>query len=333
MRFLLPLFCAAGLFAQAPAAGPDPAVLTRLLDRHRPQASAPYEFAAIGDQQYGPAGEAKWPGLVQHINRSGVSFVLHAGDVKSGDTLCSNAFNSFEMPMILTPGDNEWTDCHRENNGSYDSIERLEYLRRVFYPDNQSFGRRKMTLSLQSEDQRYNRYRENSLFSMGNILYATLHVVGSNNNLGRDAANDREYEERTSANFNWLKTVFAVARDNNFAGVVLTMQANPGMNGTRARVAALGTGFRDTFFVLEDEAIVFNRPILLIIGDSHVFRMDKPLLGARSGQVIENLLRLEVPGSGDVHWVRVRVNPAKPGSPFSFEHEDVPENRVAQQRP
>ena len=341
MRLLLSLLSATALFAQAPASGPDAAVLGRLLDRHKPQASAAYDFAAIGDQQYGPAGEAKWPALAQHINRSGVAFVLHAGDVKSGDTLCSNemfanrvaSFNALEMPMIITPGDNEWTDCHRENNGSYDSLERLDHLRRMFYPDNQSLGRRKMTLSLQSEDARYSRYRENSLFSMGNILYAAVHVVGSNNNIGRNAANDREYEERTAANFNWLKTVFAVARDNNFAGVVLLMQANPGMSGARVPVAALGTGFRDTFFVIEDETIVFNRPVLLIFGDSHVFRIDKPLLGARSNQVIENLQRLEVPGSGDAHWVRVKVNPAKPGSPFSFEHEDVPENRVAQQRP
>jgi len=340
MRLLGFLLCLAPLLAQAPAAGPDPAVLQRFLDRHKPQVSPAYDFAAIGDQQYGPAGEARWPALVEHINRSGVAFVLHAGDVKSGDTLCSDemfasrvtSFNAFAMPMIITPGDNEWTDCHRENNGSYDSLERLDYLRRVFYPGNQSFGQRKITLSLQSEDERYHRYRENSLFSMGNILYATLHVIGSNNNLGRNAANDREYEERTAANFNWLKTVFAVARDNNFAGVVLVMQANPGMNGARVPVAALGTGFRDTFFVLEDETVVFHRPVLLIFGDSHIFRIDKPLLAARGG-IIENLLRLEVPGSGDVHWVRVKVNPAKPGSPFSFEHEDVPANRAAQQRP
>jgi hypothetical protein len=105
------------------------------------------------------------------------------------------------------------------------------------------------------------------------------------------------------------------------------------MNGSRVRVSGLGTGFRDTFFVLEDETIVYDGPVLLLFGDSHVFRMDKPLLGARSGQGVENLLRLEVPSSGDVHWVRVRANPAKPTCPFSFEHEDAAEHRAPQQRP
>ena len=344
MRTLLFLTFAASLVplhAQGPAAGPDPRFLQQLLDRHRPSGTDPFEFAALGDQQYGADGERRWPALVEGVNRSGVSFVVHTGDVKSGSTLCSDAmfadrvqsFNSFLMPMILTPGDNEWTDCHRANNGSYNSLERLAYLRRVFYPTNQSFGQRKLTLSRQSEDPRYPNYVENSMWAQGNVLFAALHIVGSNNNLDRNAENDREYAERNRANFNWLKTVFSVARDAEFAGVVLLLQANPGFPGSRVRVSQLESGFREIFFHLEDEAVVFNRPVLLIHGDSHEFHIDKPLLGTRSGRVIDTIMRLEVPGSADVHWVRVRVNPAKPASLFSFEHEDIVAHRPAQQRP
>ncbi len=324
-------------WAQAPPRGPDPALLQRLLERHRPEART-FEFAAIGDQQYGPEGERKWPALQASINRAAnLAFTVHAGDFKSGDTLCDNAtfadrlqaFNNFEMPLIYTPGDNEWTDCHRENNGSYDPLERLDLLRRMFYPDNQSQGRRKLTLSRQSEDARYNKYVENAIWSMGNVVFATLHVVGSNNNLGRDVA---EYEERGAANFNWLKMAFSLARDGGFAGVVIVTQANPGWSGATQRVAQLGTGFRVIFDVLEDDAIVFGRPVLVIIGDSHLFRIDKPLTAARSGRILENVLRLEVPGDVQAHWVRVKVDPAKRGL-FSFEHEDVAENYIPQQRP
>jgi hypothetical protein len=336
------MMAAAGtVHAQGPAAGPEPQVLQRLLDRHRPQLTQPFDFAAIGDQQYGAEGERRWPALQESINASGVSFVVHAGDVKSGSTVCSNemfadrarSFNAFLMPMIITPGDNEWTDCHRENNGSYDSLERLAYLRRVFYPDNRSFGQRKLTVSQQSEDPRYVNYVENAMWSQANVLFATLHIVGSNNNLGRNAVNDREYEERNRANFNWIKTAFSVARDNDFAGVVLVFQANPGFDGRRVRAAQLEAGFRESFFHIEDESIVFNRPVLLLYGDSHEFHLDKPLLGTRSGRVIDTVMRLEVPGSADVHWVRVRVNPAKPATLFSFEHEDIVAHRPAQQRP
>ncbi len=331
---------AAAAFSQAGPAGPDPAILQTLLGRHKPVAQR-FEFAAIGDQHYGAAGIAKWPALQTSINRStNIQFVVHTGDIKSGSTVCDNAmfanrladFNRFEMPMILTPGDNEWTDCHRENNGSYDSLERLDYLRRIFYTDNQSLGRRKITLSQQSEDRRYSKYVENSMWSQGNILFAMVHLVGSNDNFGRNAVNDAEWRERSAANFNWLKTIFSVARDNEFAGVVLVMQANPGFLGSRVRVSQLESGLRDSFYVIEDEAITFRKPVLMIHGDSHEFHYDKPLLGARSGLPIDNLMRVEVPGSADVHWVRITADPAKTQL-FSVEHVDVVENYFNQTRP
>ncbi|MGH9722483.1 MAG: hypothetical protein ACRD8O_19915, partial [Bryobacteraceae bacterium] len=329
----------APVFAQGPMAGPDPAVLQRLLQRHRPEVRA-FDFATIGDQQYGVEGETKWPALQASINQANVAFTMHVGDFKSGDTMCSNelfsdrlqAFNNFAAPLIYTPGDNEWTDCHRENNGSYDPLERLSLVRRMFFPSGQSLGRRRITLSQQSEDTRYSKYVENAMWAMGNVLFATVHIVGSNNNLGRNAENDREYDERNDANFNWLKTAFSVARDNDFAGVVIGTQTNPGWSGAPVRVAQLGRGFRDSFFVIEDEAIVFARPVLVVMGDSHIFRIDKPVIGARSGRVVENILRLEVPGSTYVHWVRVKVDPAKRGL-FAFEPEDVAANVSPQSRP
>jgi hypothetical protein len=340
-RFLISLtLLAAAAYAQAGPAGPDASILQTLLGRHKPVAQR-FEFAAIGDQHYGAAGIAKWPALQTSINRSSsIQFVVHTGDIKSGSTRCDDAmfanrrddFNKFEMPMMLTPGDNEWTDCHRENNGSYDSLERLDYLRRIFYPDNQSLGRRKITLSQQSEDRRYSKYVENSMWSQGNILFAMVHLVGSNDNFGRNAVNDAEWRERSAANFNWLKTIFSVARDSEFAGVVLVMQVNPGFPGSRVRVSQLESGLRDSFYVIEDEAITFRKPVLMIHGDTHEFHYDKPLIGARSGLPIDNLMRVEVPGSADVHWVRITADPAKTQL-FSVEHVDVVENYFTQMRP
>jgi hypothetical protein len=42
------------------------------------------------------------------------------GDITSGSTTCTdgrfaavaNAFETFEEPVVSTPGDKEWTDCH-----------------------------------------------------------------------------------------------------------------------------------------------------------------------------------------------------------------------------
>ena len=43
-------------------------------------------------------------------------------------------FDRFADPLVYTPGDNEWTDCHRANNGSYNPLERLGKVRQLFFP-------------------------------------------------------------------------------------------------------------------------------------------------------------------------------------------------------
>jgi len=46
----------------------------------------------------------------------------------------SAGFSTLPIPVVYTPGENEWTDCHRANNGAYDPLERLSALRQVFFP-------------------------------------------------------------------------------------------------------------------------------------------------------------------------------------------------------
>ncbi len=42
-------------------------------------------------------------------------------------------------------------------------------------------------------------------------------------------------------------------------------------------------------------------------GDTHFFKLDKPLI--KQSDLIENFTRLETFGSPNVHWVRVTVDP------------------------
>jgi hypothetical protein len=90
-----------------------------------------FQFIAIGDTSY--VSSSQLDQLVDRINREPTRFTIHVGDIKSGSSLCSDdmfarvysQFMAFDKPLIYTPGDNEWTDCHRKNNGPYDPIERL----------------------------------------------------------------------------------------------------------------------------------------------------------------------------------------------------------------
>ncbi len=327
-RLLLTFALGAPLWAQA-----DPALVAKLAERFQPQTQA-FTFAAIGDQQYGAEGEAKWPALAASINAAtALQFVAHMGDIKSGSTRCDDAlfesrlqdFNKIAIPFILTPGDNEWTDCHRANNGAYDSLERLKKLREMFFAGESSLGQRKIALAKQSEDSRYPLYTENALFTHGGVVFATLHIVGSNNNLGRTPENDAEYKARNQATLDWIRTAFALANANKFDSVVLMFQADPEFPLLASGKNTTPAGFTDTLRVMLEESQALGKPVLAIHGDSHFFRFDKPLARA-DGKVLDNFFRLEVPGETDAHWVRVDVDPATAASPFRIQHITVAEN-------
>ena len=100
--------------------------------------SGGYTFAVIGDMPYGTAAIAAFPKAIAQINADpAVRLVTHLGDIKNGSSLCTDEyfrlirsdFDQFQDPLVYTPGDNEWTDCHRLNNGGYNPLERLAKVR------------------------------------------------------------------------------------------------------------------------------------------------------------------------------------------------------------
>ena len=124
-----------------------------------PVLAAPgFQFVALGDLPYGaPAvSYAPYRSLIAQINRESPAFSIHVGDFKSGSTPCSNEefqaqlghFSLFEKALVYTPGDNEWTDCHRSNNGAHDPLERLGKLRQMFFQGGQSLGQQPLTLPM-----------------------------------------------------------------------------------------------------------------------------------------------------------------------------------------
>lgn len=297
-----------------------------------PSGNGAFTFALIGDMPYGPEGELKFPNVIADINADRtLAFVAHDGDIKNGSSLCSNEmfdnrlelFNSFVQPFIYVPGDNEWTDCHRANNGAYDPLERLAFLRDLFFPTDDSLGQRTLTLERQSADPLYSLYRENVRWVVKNVMFAGLHVVGSNNNLGRTPSADAEYAARNAATVAWLHDTFdkAVAQGNK--AVMLVIQANPLFD----QPPAGRTGFNDFLAALEAETIAYEKPVVLVHGDSHYFRIDKPMLGTTSRRRVENFTRVETFGENGNHWLRVSVDPGNPNV-FVFDQRIVAANLV-----
>jgi hypothetical protein len=186
---------------------------------------------------------------------------------------------------------------------------------------------------------------ENRRWSFHGVTYATVNVQGSCNNLCDTAPDPDEYAARNAADIQWLKDTFAEATADGSAAVMIVGQADPGFDKsdvtraplrdpqTLAETDGQPDGFKDFLTALRDQAVAFRRPVAYVHGDSHYFRVDKPLQDAQ-GRRVENFTRVETYGDNqnnglnDVHWLKVLVDPGS-RDVFAFQPQVVPANRVA----
>jgi hypothetical protein len=302
-----------------------------------------FSFGLWGDMPYQKAGDdPKIPALLKSINQSDIAFSIYDGDIKDGSSKCTDdiyasaltMFGEMKKPVVYVPGDNEWTDCHRLNNGGYDGLERLAYVRKTMFPTTGSLGKRQMPLIHQAP--LGEKFVENTRFSHNDIVFATLNVPGSNNNkilnekdctnksartAAQCEASNAEYLDRDAANVRWMQQAFADAKSSKARGLVLVFQADPGFDLPETEEldesqAPNFSGYRNFINSVVAETEQFPGQVLLVHGDTHFFKVDKPLYSPT--KLLANLTRLQTFGSPMIHWVRVTVD-AKNANVFAIE--------------
>ena len=282
-------------------------------------AGARFSFAVIGDAPYSNGEEWIFADMLKDIDREELAFVVHIGDFKSSNSPCTDElfarrlrqFQSVRHPFVYVPGDNEWTDCHRSGA---DPLERLAKLREMFYPDEDSLGEPKLKLVRQSADARYAEYRENVRWSVGPVLFIGLNLPGSNNNSGRTAQMDAEYARRGAANAAWLAQGFDLAKSSGHSAVFIAAQADPRFERALRRPANAADGYARFRQELLAHTLDFGKPVFLIHGDTHRYRVDHPLVDPATQKAVEHFTRIETYGSPWVEWLRVSVDPADPST-------------------
>lgn len=285
---------------------------------------------------------------IDSMNSHHLDFTLYAGDSKNGHSECTDQvigqdlmdrFNSLNTPTVYSLGDNEWTDCHRTNNGSYNPLERLAYLRNVFFTSYKSQGPHPIRLMRQGKPGQP--YSENSRFIRNGVEFVALNVPGSNNNLVATAkecthksnrtqadcdAATAEFRARNAADMAWMKAAFDEARQKHLAGIAIVIQADiyapfdladGGYQDNFLQQLNADNGYTDFFNTLVEETHNFDGQVLLIHGDSHYFRIDKAMYEA-DGTLTRNFTRVEVFGNTDNSWVEMTVDP-RTKNVFSFE--------------
>ena len=278
-----------------------------------PRSPDAFAFAVMGDAPYDEREESAFAAMLPTLDREPLAFIVHVGDIQHGAQACSDAtyakrkaqFDASAHPFLYTPGDNEWTDCRFAHAPVNDPVERLARLRQVFFASSRTLGQRRFETAVQEG------YPENRLWTRANVVFVTLDVPGSDNNMGYDARNDAEAHARDAANARWLAHAVDEALARDAAALVLFIQANPWFvhKEPRAFAAFLAS--------LREAAARWRKPILFVHGDTHTFRVDWPLTDA-TGAAVANVTRLETYGSPFVGWVKVTVDPADP-QPFRIE--------------
>lgn len=293
----------AGLLASALLAGPV--------------RSDTYRFALLGDTPYSAYEKRELPGMLADMKAAGAFFAVHIGDIKGGTESCSDALiqerrdllDAAPLPLIYTPGDNEWQDCSRLLAGHFDPDERLNHLRQLFFAQPRSLGHPSLPLEQQAGET-----RENTRWRLGPVLFLTVNQPGPDNRIGHNDAPLPEFLGRNRANLEWLKEGFALARREGLHGVVVATQADPDLEHYAAGMPR--QGFKEFLDTLRSEAESFGGQVVLLHGDTHMARIDHPLRHAqgeaRSGQRLENFTRVETFGYPIMGWVLGTIDTADP---------------------
>ena len=325
----------------------------------------PYAIGLWGDLPYSATqATVGVPNLIADMNSQHLAFTAHDGDILIGSDKCTDAvytqaltfFNSLRAPAIYTPGDNDWVDCDRQPG--FDALTQLDKERGLFFGTPFTLGLQRFKEEVQASPKCLGVSGpvpcvENRRWHVGRVTYATLNIQGSCNNLCGDnpnrsayiPGNQAEYDARTAANIAWMQDTFAEANAGHSAAVMFITQADPGFNQdssqggplrnpmTLAETDGLPDGFQTFLVALRAQVIAFKRPVAYVHGDSHYFRIDKPLLDA-TGMRLENFTRVETFGDNqqngvnDVHWLKVLVDPGS-REVFAYQPQIVPGNRTA----
>jgi Calcineurin-like phosphoesterase len=293
-----------------------PAATTAAADRSANEIT----LAVIGDVPYGADQEASFGNLIDAVNDDPkVRTVVHVGDIKNGSTPCTDerflsvrtAFDTFKDPVVYTPGDNEWTDCHRPAAGAYNPLERLATLREMFFTEPcRTLGRRTETVVAQPG------YPENVRWTQSRVTLAALHVVGSDNGLAPWTGNftptpaqAAEVAARIAATVAWVDETFDEAERTGAVGVVLLMQAD---------TFPTSTGQQDIVDRIAARTASFDGPVLVVQGDSHMYLVDQPL-------PLDNLTRIVVHGETlPFEYLRLTIDP-RDADVFEWERVQVTE--------
>ena len=293
--------------------------------------AAAQTLAVYGDAPYGvnptdTSQEALTPAFIDAVNADrDVSTVMHVGDIHSGKQWCTEAYDEkvfdlwtrFKDPLVYTPGDNEWSDCHKVAQGGGlfnaltgqidyvldgagqpvdyakgDPIANLALVRSIFFPrPGLSLGiSKKPVLSQALWARLFDRshpadaqFVENVIFVQGRTLFVDINVPGGSNN-----DNDIWYGTPSRSPAQMAEVADRTGADLRWLDLAFAIAGADRRIGSIVigaqadmwdpeKGAAHLTAYEPIVKSVADHTTAFGKPVLMFNGDSHVYQSGNPL--------------------------------------------------------
>jgi len=298
-------------------------------DLTHPATEESSQFVVISDMPYTDMEYA----LLEHpdgaiakaIKALNPSVLIHLGDFKKSRLSCSDELykDSYRQiahlnphKTVFTPGDNDWTDCDRFMLSTrHDELERLDYLRQLFFHQDPQQLTKDIPGLIRQEG-----FIENAFWRIGPIVFATLHIPGTNNGRKEILRSDvqaalDEADYRDQSNEKWLQQLFAAAESAQ--AVVIAFHADMfdfdhDQPACSAENRTDCDGYRMLRELIKNYSLQFKKPVLAIHGDTLPYCLHQPYT------LIPNLWRLNVPG--DYKYIdasQILFDPENKAMPFT----------------
>ncbi|RQT04368.1 hypothetical protein DF051_36865 [Burkholderia contaminans] len=311
------------------------------------RSTTPYSFAVVSGVINVPADEPAAQRLLDAIARErNLAFVVYAGDLKGSKEACRDALYSqrgaildaARVPLVFIPGHDDWVTCNTAAGGSYDPVERLDFLRQTLLADSALPDPGALQITRESEVARFRPYRENARWMRDDIVYVALNAPAPNNHYLTAGGRNGEFEDRIIANGFWIDHAAEYAKRREARAMVVMFEGDPQferyeraerfawLRFNRPRVR---DGFRELKRTLVKAATTFRGPILVMHASSEPlangFLIDRPLR-ADDGELVGNVTRVAIgPRHPTNQWVKVSVSPARQ-TIFNVSLQEVPKN-------
>lgn len=172
-----------------------------------------------------------------------------------------------------------------------DPIANLELVRSMFFAKpGQTLGTampvHSQALEFHLQHPQDQAFVENVWWEKAGVLFVTLNIPGGSNN-GTDpwygtpamgAAQQQEVATRTAATLRWIDAAYNRAMTRGDSAMVILTQADMWDVDEAPTGAAHVSGYKPYIDKIAEGAKAYGLPVLMVVGDSHTYRSDNPLL-------------------------------------------------------